>query len=124
MTELNFKVDRNTVLILCAILLVLTFLAGRYSAPTPPPPVYNDFCKKDIDQRKIAEGNVTQLKGDLETQKELLTTCQNDCDTRLRDRVDLKDAEKKAAVVDAKKKQKDRYVQFKCRQCVRKGLCK
>lgn len=124
MAQLNFKVDRNTVLIIFVALLVLTFLAGRYSAPTPPPPTVKEFCKEEIKGRKIAEGAVSQLEGDLATQKELLTACQNDCDTRLRTRVDLKDAERKAAVVDAKKKQKDRYVQFKCRQCVRKGLCK
>lgn len=120
MSTLNLKINRNIIPAVCVLIPVVTFALGRYSAPTPP---RDEICKKEINDAKIAEAAVAQLESDLDLQKGLLTKCEDDCDKRVRGRIDDKDAERKAAVVEAKKKQKDRYVEFKCRQCVRKGLC-
>ena len=124
MPNLNVKITRETIIAVCVFVPIATFFLGRYSAPATPMPPHDEICRKEINDAEIAEAAVSQLEGDLKQQKELLTKCEDGCDERVRDRVDDKDAERKAAVVEAKKKQRDRYVEFKCRQCVRKGLCK
>lgn len=124
MQPINIKIDRNVIILLCVLIPILTFVIGRYTAPVPPPPSVDEVCKKIKGERDSAEAQVTQLTTDLNTQKGLLKKCQDGCDTRVRTRIDDKDAERKAAVVEAKKKQKDRYLEFKCSQCVRRGLCK
>jgi len=124
MQSLSIKIDRNIIISLCILIPILTFVIGRYTAPVPPPPSQDDVCETIIGERDTAKAQVSQLTTDLNTQKGLLKTCQDGCDTRVRTRVDDKDAERKAAVVEAKKKQRDRYLEFKCSQCARKGLCK
>jgi hypothetical protein len=124
MQPINIKIDRNIIILLCALTPILTFVIGRYTAPATPPPSVDEVCSTIKGERDTAKAAVEQLTTDLNTQKGLLDACQDGCDTRVRTRVDDKDAERKAAVVEAKRKQKDRYLEFKCSQCVRKGLCK
>ena len=121
MDPINLKLDRPTLSIIFLIALVGIFLLGRFSVSHPPKDV---VCKKEMKDLEIAEAAVDQLESDLELQKDLLKKCEDGCDTRIRTRVDRKDTEQKEAVAEAKRKQKARYVEFKCRQCVRKGLCK
>ncbi len=121
MEPMDIKLDRTALSIIFLIALAGIFLLGRFSVSHPPKDV---VCKKEIKDLATAEATISQLESDLDLQKDLLKKCEDGCDVRIRTRVDRKDTEQKEAVAEAKRKQKKRYVEFKCRQCVRKGLCK
>lgn len=107
--------------ILAIVLFVCIFCLGRCTAPLPSK---DSVCPKELRKITELEGKLEIAEKALVQAKSQLAKCEDSCDSRLRERVDLKDLECKKDLAKALLKQKERYLNFKCAQCKGQGYCK
>lgn len=97
------------------------FFAGRASVSAPDK---SEICKVEIGKLKKRDIEVGQLERDILGLKASLKKCEDSCDDRLRDQTDRFETECATRVANDLKKQKERFTNFKCKQCKRQGHCK
>jgi len=99
----------------------LAFFAGLELAPSPD---RSKVCSAEIREIAILKDRIAFLESENERLKDMLERCEDSTDARLRKQADLADERCEVVVASTLAQQKERFLQFKCRECAKRGLCK
>lgn len=97
------------------------FYIGRSSVSMPDKGAY---CKEYTDTISDKDRDIKQLRSENTLLRSQIQEAEDNCDRRLREIVDTKDAQHAKDLAAALERQKERFLGFKCRNCKKLGLCK